>query len=252
MLRFLIFSISIICSSTVSAQNTDLQQAPAITNEDIELQRQTIQSVIEEADNIRNDPNLTQSLDRDRELIHEIHTDGLRGLINSLTDGPDRSGQKKLIDSILAAGQSKADMGNSNGYNPMNPLILVSFSMPEDILISALEEAKRLEAAVYLRGFLNDDVNQTIDRLVELSSKSDYALSIDPTVFTRFNVESVPAYILPVEPVIPCGDSGCTTPTHARATGAAGLQYFLDLVKRTGMPAEKNAATTWLESVDHE
>jgi len=249
MLRLLILIALLFLVVPVWAQSDSAPVFP--TTEQVLEQRDQARDLLNQAGALQHDQDLQSAITEGRQQIDMIqHKDGLRGFLDSIPGINDRTGQSEFVDRVLQAGEQDAQTVKGSNYNPMSPIVLVSFSMPEAALISHLEEAQQLGAAVYLRGFLDDNVNATIDRLIELSKESEYALAIDPTVFTRFNVESVPSYILPTEPIIPCDDSGCITPAHVRATGAAGLRYFLDLVKRTGNQVEKAAATSWLEKRD--
>ena len=108
-------------------------------------------------------------------------------------------------------------------------------------------EAKEIGATIALRGLIKDDFKETFLKLSQLASDLEFGLVIDPTLFKRFAVSAVPAFVLPLEPLRRCGEQGCPVPQYVKATGSVTLQYFLDLVARVGTPQEKTEAAFWLE-----
>lgn len=133
------------------------------------------------------------------------------------------------------------------------PVIFVSFSLPQSKLRELLADAGRIGAMVALRGLINDDLNTTLARMGELAKDQETSgIVLDPTLFSRFNISRVPAFLLPLEPIPPCDVDKCKVPPHVLAAGNASLSYFLDLIKRTGDEKEKAAAQRWLASLGEE
>jgi type-F conjugative transfer system pilin assembly protein TrbC len=152
---------------------------------------------------------------------------------------------RELWDRVQQA-QSKSSIGHKTESSSIHtPLILISLSMDDQHIRALLAEAQRVQAIVALRGFLNNNLQATVQRLrhVVESSQDDTldlnGIVIDPTWFRRFNVTGVPTFVLPLEPVLPCSGTDCPVPTHVKATGSATLEYFLDLVARTGNDREQ-------------
>ncbi len=72
-------------------------------------------------------------------------------------------------------------------------------------------------------------------------------MAIDPTLFARFGIDAVPAFVLPLEPLEACDNSGCPQVEAVVAKGSATLRYFLELAERTGSTDEvKSLASSWL------
>lgn len=128
------------------------------------------------------------------------------------------------------------------------PVIFVSFSLPEAKLQELLAEAEQVGAMVVLRGLVNDDLNTTLARISATTKQQGTGLVLDPTLFSRFGVEQVPAFLLPLESIPPCDVDDCKTPPHVMASGSVSLHYFLDLVQRTGSASERRTANRWLAS----
>ncbi|WP_018694116.1 type-F conjugative transfer system pilin assembly protein TrbC [Algicola sagamiensis] len=128
------------------------------------------------------------------------------------------------------------------------PVILVSLSMPKSQLKSLMTEAAKLKSKVVLRGVIDNDIKKTIQVINSFSNQYQQGgISIDPTLFTRFEVQQVPTFILPIEPIQACTKSGCPIPQHVKAYGTASLEYFLEKVSRLGNSSEKQVAEYWLE-----
>jgi len=147
----------------------------------------------------------------------------------------------------VAAGESSGSATASNGSSKQ-PIAFVSFSMPESQIKDLMREAKAIGATVALRGLIDDDFQETFIKLKQLAGELDSGLIIDPTLFKRFTVSSVPAFVLPLEPLQRCGKQDCPVPDYVKATGSATFQYFFDLVARVGSDREKTEAALWLKN----
>lgn len=125
--------------------------------------------------------------------------------------------------------------------NDQHPLIFVSFSLPEDSLRALLAEAGRTGSPLVLRGLVDNSMQRTAARLGELlgtkndreaSAESTPSLAIDPTLFERFDVDKVPAFVLPQDTIAPCTPEGCPVPEHLKVAGDVSLAYALGVMAR--------------------
>ena len=119
------------------------------------------------------------------------------------------------------------------------PLIFVSFSIPDDDLRALLREAAKTGSPVVLRGMVDNSMKRTVERLGALlgkdtasSSEPSPSLAIDPTLFERFKIDHVPAFVLPASTADPCTPSGCPTPDHLKLAGDVSLSYALGVMAR--------------------
>ncbi|MFA7606532.1 MAG: type-F conjugative transfer system pilin assembly protein TrbC [Rhodocyclaceae bacterium] len=148
---------------------------------------------------------------------------------------------RKDIEALLAdPGLAVPDAASSGDGDP-HPLIFVSFSLPEDSLRALLAEAGRTGAPLVLRGLMEDSMQHTAARLGELlgtqndreaSAESSPSLAIDPTLFERFDVDQVPAFVLPQDTLAPCTPEGCPVPEHLKVAGDVSLAYALGVMAR--------------------
>ncbi|WP_242604793.1 type-F conjugative transfer system pilin assembly protein TrbC [Legionella busanensis] len=74
--------------------------------------------------------------------------------------------------------------------------VLVSFSMPTNLLEETLKESSRLGIPVYLNGLYHDSIEDSALKIMALSKHvPNLNLQIDPTIFERFGITEVPALI---------------------------------------------------------
>ncbi len=210
----------------------------------LQRERQHADRALEEARRLSEDATLSDRLRAERDALGSITRQGR---------GPDFSLPPALTEALpfldRAVGRAVAPERAprpSSLDDRIRPLILISFGMPDSQIRGLLHEARRMNAAVVMRGLLHDDWNRTIGKLHGLADEGFAGVSIDPTAFTRFNVSRVPTFILPLERLDPCTPDGCRPVRHVRATGSASLSYFLDFVARVGTPEERHKARNWL------
>lgn len=127
-------------------------------------------------------------------------------------------------------------------------LVLVSFGMPKPALRALAEQAARLGAPLVLRGLVSDSMTATTARIAEFKDIQGLSLGIDPTLFTRFEIDAVPAVILPLEPLLGCAPAECPVPRHVKLTGEAGLDYALSLIERTSTESGARQAAAELRN----
>lgn len=113
--------------------------------------------------------------------------------------------------------------------------LLASFSMPGPTLRAMMEEAQAFGVPIVFRGFLGNSVFETQAAITEVFGEDAEAVGfgIDPTLFTRFRVVTVPQVIVTTEPLEVCESAGCdedTAPLHDRIAGNIPLQAALEII----------------------
>lgn len=114
-----------------------------------------------------------------------------------------------------------------------------------------MEEAQAFGVPVVFRGFLGNSVFETQAALTEVFGKETdpVGFGIDPTLFTRFGVETVPQVIVTAEPLEVCETSGCESevaPLHDRIAGNIPLSAALEIIAR----GDGDATETAREALD--
>lgn len=116
--------------------------------------------------------------------------------------------------------------------NQHPPLVLVSFSMPDADIRELARQAARIGAPLILRGLVGGTLPATQKKLAEFADIPGASFLVDPTLFRRFKVETVPTFVLPLEELNGCSQDGCPVPAHVKVSGESGLDHILDEVSR--------------------
>ena len=89
-------------------------------------------------------------------------------------------------------------------FSPTSPLNLsenemayfVSFSMPEQQIVSAIKSAERHHIPVYINGLIGNDMTKTAKAMLYLVQKYQVqGVLVDPVRFTHYGITSVPALV---------------------------------------------------------
>jgi type-F conjugative transfer system pilin assembly protein TrbC len=76
-------------------------------------------------------------------------------------------------------------------------LIFVSFSIPRESLIAYLHDAKKVHAAVIIRGLIDNSFQKTFQQVANLVKASDgEGVQLNPILFKNFSIKSVPAIVI--------------------------------------------------------
>jgi type-F conjugative transfer system pilin assembly protein TrbC len=159
-------------------------------------------------------------------------------------DPAQMSKMQRDIRALLAHRPSPSITHPNHLHSDPAPLIFLSFSMPEDDLRGLLGEAVKTGSPVVLRGMVENSMKRTVERLGALLDKDESsntgpspALATDPTLFERFKIDKVPAFVLPIVGVDTCTPVGCPIPDHLKLAGDVSLDYALDVMAREGTEA---------------
>lgn len=88
-------------------------------------------------------------------------------------------------------------LANLQGIAAPQPLVFVSFSMPDQLLEQTLQESTRYHWPIYLNGFHHDSLPETIVKIKTFVTRiPNLNLLIDPTQFERFGIQQVPALVV--------------------------------------------------------
>lgn len=157
----------------------------------------------------------------------------------------------KLLDRV----EQHDVLADTSGDNGSRFYVFVSFSMPDVTLRRLMQQAERIGAPLVLRGMVENDMNKTrikVGKLLDADKKGntsiDGGLSIDPTLYDRFGISVVPAFVLTDAPVQACTQAGCPTPDFVRLAGDVTLEYVLESIAREA-PAMRNDARALLATM---
>ena len=131
-------------------------------------------------------------------------------------------------------------------YEGATIFLLASFSMPKPSLRQMMTEARAFGVPVIFRGFVNNSVYDTQAALEEAFGALDAAegFSIDPTLFARFEISSVPQVIAVGATIDVCDTPGCSdepVPPHDRVSGNVPLEFALHMIAGQGEVGHETA-----------
>lgn len=128
-----------------------------------------------------------------------------------------------------------ADVGKQGA--PTTLLVMVSYSMPAEAIARLASLASRTGATLVLRGMVDNSMEKTATLSAEFVRKyPTLQLQIDPTLFRRFEITQVPAFVLTRNTG---EDKRCTkgcdpAESYVSVTGDVSLDYALEYIARNG------------------
>lgn len=145
------------------------------------------------------------------------------------------------VKALLGAGDHGSTSSDDEEirYDGATIFMLASFSMPKSSLRQMMSEAQKFGVPIVFRGFVNNSVYETENALVETFGTLDDSVgfNIDPTIFTRFQITSVPQVIAVDQAIDVCETPGCEAdpvPPHDRVGGNVPIEFALQLIADSG------------------
>lgn len=227
-------------TASTKDNETAISQAYSDLDNQLSENKKTINSLYADMDEYKQELRM-----KDKTLVEatqQYQSNGESGLnFNLQSDYYNHSGgfgTGLKVDDILSQVKETGNYYQQNsGIN--RPVIMVSFSMPETTIKRLLEQARKVDGSLVFRGFKDDQLQVMMEKINELDVKKG-SIIVDPTLFSRFDVNQVPTFVIPSEPIMPCTDSVCETPQHIKVTGDVSLDYVFELVERTGTQQDKD------------
>ena len=77
-------------------------------------------------------------------------------------------------------------------------IIFISFSMPEQSIVSILQDSKRIHGTVVIRGLIHNSFKETFLKMGSLvkAAGSGGGVELNPPAFKKFNIQKVPAVVV--------------------------------------------------------
>jgi conjugal transfer pilus assembly protein TrbC len=113
-------------------------------------------------------------------------------------------------------------ISNSYSQDQYNYYVFISSNIPKQSLIQILEQSKKINAEVVLRGFINDSHKVTTEIFQDLINMTQYGVIVDPELFTKYQITQVPTF------VIAKGDK------YDKLAGNISWQEAIDTITRKG------------------
>ena len=151
---------------------------------------------------------------------------------------------KKGIDLDKIASQYQNNLQNKLTPSETKLYIFISTSMPEAALRRIGQQANEVGAVLILRGMrgklgTKGVLEATIDA-IKPAAETGVAINIDPEAFRRFNVKSVPTFVLTDIEEGNCGKEQCEK-EFVSVVGDVSVEYALNELAKEGVNAEAKA-----------
>lgn len=133
--------------------------------------------------------------------------------------------------------------------NAVDLMVFVSLAMPEDTLKRLASQAERAGASLVLRGLKNESMKDTAVAVRAISEKA--AWQINPPAFARFDIKTVPAFVLARSARPEAGnpsESCAPLDSFVSVTGDVSLDFALETIER-GNRAFGGEATGYLRKM---
>lgn len=239
MLRFLTgFSVALIFSNMSFADNLNGYQEPSqATQKQISKQ---IQEQLKAAEAAEKDAEFLKSTAKTLNQVKNMAVPKSMSMVNVREE--DISANNK-IDFNQLEGNNTYNVGLENR---MTPLVLVSLSMPENVLKDLKNETSRYDGTITFRGVKNDNLKTMRNEFERMG----LAGQIDPSYFRRFSVTEVPTFIMPLEPVALCDSDFCPSSRYVKVAGLVSVETALEFIARNSKEKEAKAiAEQWLDKL---
>jgi conjugal transfer pilus assembly protein TrbC len=149
-------------------------------------------------------------------------------------------------DQIVASPKAIEDVMHSmrefNGGKPAKKvgsdlMIFASLSMPRDILQELSRQARDAGGVVVLRGVLSEGWTATMKEVRAINQGAGAVWEINPAMFKKFKVTTVPVFVLADASQIIPSDEGCAPDVaYASVTGDISVEQALNIIKSKGSP----------------
>jgi len=140
----------------------------------------------------------------------------------------------------------RSPTAGAGGHTSSRLLVFISASVPRASLRRLARDAVLADATLVLRGVVGEGFPDTAAFMRDVLGGDEGPKAralIDPTLFTRYGVTTVPAMVLTPEGACVAGPRRCpeSVPRHVHVAGDVTLAYALDYIART-RPAYREAA----------
>jgi len=248
-----LFVISTIIPMAWSAPDVEhaIGQAQQTTKE---MQSRTVEA-FDRADTLSTSPKFLQGLSKEAtKAMKDVETLPTPVLPNF----PDPSAEmlqraRTDINKLLNQAQDQQQPAHTIQKTGPQLYVFVSTSMPDITLKRLLLQAGRIDGSLILRGLVDGDMAKTKEKVMQLleadatgNTQIDGGLSIDPTLFERFDIAQVPSFVVTNTPAERCSKSGCPSTDYARLSGDTTIEYALETIAREA-PIMRDSAQTILE-----
>ena len=229
-----------VCSRTLA------QDAPVITEADIERARRQVPAVSEQD---------IEAAQRKYGIPSNADLQSAPTAIHPRIDALPQPASRLPIDlEALARGYSaQTDTTTQTQGFATGPglFVFVSLTMPRPTLQRLIEQSARAKASIVIRGLANGSLRDTVTLVQGLIGTRLVAVQIDPLAFDRFAITRVPSFVLVRDGTraVSCASGSCApADSFLRSSGDVSLDYALEHMQRSA-PGFSPAADLFLKRI---
>ena len=221
-------------------------KADSFTDEDLQRSAERIKEgnkkALLEIDKLSKDSEFRGQVEEQRELIRGIDSSTLKVDLDMLVNDQYRGQQSKIsgeLDKYVSSKQLELKQRREEG----SLLIFVSLSLPDELLKQYFAVADKIGAGIIFRGFKDNSYLEMRHAITDLGVTSGY--QIDPIAAARYDIKTVPSFVLTLESEPPCVKKECPVTKHIKAAGVTSIRSFLEMSKGYGNKSDKEVER-WL------
>ena len=248
-----LFVISIALPTAWSA--SDVEQAIGQAQQTTKEMHSHTAEVFGRADALSTSPEFLKGLSKEAsKAMRDVETLPAPALPSFPDPSPEMLQRARTdINKLLNQAQGQPELAPTDQKTGPQLYVFISTSMPDITLKRLLVQASRIKGSLILRGLVEGDMSKTKQKVMQLleadamgNTQINGGLSIDPTLFERFDIAQVPSFVVTNTPAERCSKSGCPSTDYARLSGDTTIEYALEIIAREA-PAMRESAQTILK-----
>jgi len=233
----------------------DVEQAIGQAQQTTKEMRSHTAEVFDRADALSTSPEFLKDLSKEAaKAMQDVETLPTPALPEFPDPSPEMLRRARTdINKLLNQTQDQPQAASMDQKTGPQLYVFVSTSMPDITLKRLLVQGSRIDGSLILRGLVDGDMGKTKEKIMQLleadamgNTQIDGGLSIDPTLFERFDISQVPSFVVTNMPAERCSKSGCPSTDYARLSGDITIEYALETIAREA-PAMRESAQTILK-----
>jgi conjugal transfer pilus assembly protein TrbC len=144
--------------------------------------------------------------------------------------------------SAITDNQKKTPSNQEKQKNP-TAIIFVSFSMPDESIVTYLRDAKKIHASVVIRGLINNSFKETFLKMSSIVQQAGGGgVELNPPLFKKFTISRVPAVVIvPDNQILSSKKSSSTEADFDVVYGDIPLFNALKIIRDHGSVSQKKA-----------
>lgn len=149
---------------------------------------------------------------------------------------------KNYLQLAIDAKRNSESRINKKDSNHSKIIIFVSFSMPDQSIVSLLQDAKKIHASIVIRGLIHNSFKETFIKMASIVKQADGGgVELNPPIFRKFNIQKVPAIVVLPESEMCASEKICSENKYDVVYGDIPVLDALKMIRDHGTVSQKIA-----------